>query len=141
MMEPRRCTLCGQTSDSGAGKSAFICDACLGLKGREVGEVMTGFASAEEMTLFLSQQYRVPTVDLREYEIAEEVRSLVPRDLCERHVVMPVSRAGGALILAVTDPSDIKVLDRIREAVGMSVEPVIASADAIRAVRARYWRL
>lgn len=137
-MEPRCCTLCGQKSETGAGKSAFICDACLGLSGRELDKVMGRFTT-EGMTLFLSLQYRVPTINLRNYEIAEEVRALVPRGLCEQHIVMPVSRAGGALILAVTDPGDIKVLDAIRETTGMSIEPVIASAEAIRAVHARYW--
>lgn len=46
---------------------------------------------------------------------------------------MPVSRAAGALIVAVTDPSDTKVLDALRGATGMTIEPVIASADEIRA--------
>jgi len=87
---------------------------------------------------FLSQQYRIPTINLSEYEVPEEIRDLVPRSLCERLVVMPVSRAGSSLIVAVREP-DEDVLAALREATGFTVEAVLASAADIRAAHARYW--
>ena len=53
-----------------------------------------GFVSDDEITSFLSQQYRVPTVNLDEYEIDAEILKLVPKEPCERHKVVPVSRTG-----------------------------------------------
>ena len=53
-----------------------------------------GFVSDKQITEFLSQQYRVQAVDLREYEIDPEVLKLIPHEMCERHRILPVSRAG-----------------------------------------------
>lgn len=100
---------------------------------------MRGLVSAEDVPAFLSQQHRVPTIDLGEYEIAEEVRKLLTREECERHVIVPVSRIGHALVVAMTDPTDTDALDAVAEATRTSVEPVIASAAAIRSAIARYW--
>ena len=44
-----------------------------------------GFISDKQITDFLSQQYRVQAVDLREYEIDPEVLKLIPQEMCERH--------------------------------------------------------
>ena len=43
-----------------------------------------GYVSDDEITSFLSQQYRVPTINLEEYEIDADVLKLVPKEPCER---------------------------------------------------------
>ena len=48
-----------------------------------------GYVTDDEITSFLSQQYRVPTVNLEEYEIDAEILKLVPKEPCERHKVHP----------------------------------------------------
>src|SRR6516162_9965000 len=63
-----------------------------------------GYVSDDEITNFLSSQYRVPTVNLDEYEIDAEILALVKKDQCERHHVIPVSRTGNSLIVAMADP-------------------------------------
>ena len=52
-----------------------------------------GFISDQEITNFLSQQYRVPTINLEEYEIDAEILKLVSKEQCEKHRVIPVSLA------------------------------------------------
>ena len=63
-----------------------------------------GYISDNEITNFLSTQYRVPAVNLDEYEIDGEVLKLVSKDVCEKHKVLPVARAGSSLIVAMSDP-------------------------------------
>lgn len=125
-MALRRCVLCGQET------AATVCDRCLGLPGRDLLDVVRGL-SGVEMDSFLSQRSRVPTIELADLEIPDDVRALLPRQLCERYVVVPVARAGPSLIVALTDPDDADVLAAMAEAAGMPVEPVIASAEAITA--------
>jgi len=95
--------------------------------------------SGTELTNFLSQQYRIPTIALGDYEIDADVIAIVPEELCARHRVIPVSRAGTSLIVAVVDPTDQKVLDALREATSMNVEPVIATEHAVAAAITRYY--
>src|SRR5687768_125082 len=85
-----------------------------------------GFVSDKQITEFLSQQYRVQAVDLREYEIDPEVLKLIPHEMCERHRILPVSRAGSSLIVAMADPSNLNAIDDIKFTTGYNVEPVVA---------------
>ena len=66
-----------------------------------------GYVSDDEITSFLSQQYRVPTINLEEYEVDADVLKLVPKEPCERHKVLPVSRTGNSLIVAMADPTNL----------------------------------
>jgi len=98
-----------------------------------------GFVSDKQITEFLSQQYRVQAVDLREYEIDPEVLKLVPHEVCERHKILPVSRAGSSLIVAMADPSNLNAIDDIKFTTGYNVEPVVASEAAIMEAVDRYY--
>jgi len=90
-----------------------------------------GFVSDDQITDFLSKQYRVQTVDLKEYEIDSDVIKLVTQDVCLRHKIIPVSRAGSSLIVAMSDPSNLHAIDDIKFLTGYNVEPVVASEAAI----------
>ena len=92
-----------------------------------------GAISDQEITDFLSQQYRVQSIDLSEYEIDPEVAKLVSQEVCDRHKIVPVSRAGSSLIMAMTDPSNLHAIDDIKFLTGYNVEPVVASEAAIQA--------
>ena len=98
-----------------------------------------GFISDKEITDFLSQQYRVQSIDLAEYEIDAEIIKLVSKEVCERHKVLPVSRTGSSLILAMADPSNLHAIDDIKFLTGYNVEPVVASENAIHAAIERYY--
>jgi len=98
-----------------------------------------GFISDEQITDLLSQQYKVQAVDLREYEIDPEVLKLITQEMCNRHKIIPVSRAGSSLIVAMADPSNLHAIDDIKFTTGYNVEPVVASEAAIVEAIDRYY--
>ncbi len=100
-----------------------------------------GYISDTEITNFLSQQYRVPTVNLEEYEIDAEILKLVSKDQCEKHRVVPVSRAGSSLIVAMADPTNLNAIDDLKFLTGYNIEPVIASEQAILAAVEKYYNV
>ncbi|HEX9620439.1 MAG TPA: type II secretion system protein GspE, partial [Polyangiaceae bacterium] len=56
-----------------------------------------GYVSDGEITNFLSTQYRLPAINLDDYEIDATVIKLVSQDVCEKHKILPVSRSGSSL--------------------------------------------
>jgi type IV pilus assembly protein PilB len=98
-----------------------------------------GFISDQEITQFLSQQYRVQAIDLSEYEIDPDVLKLITQEVCSRHKIIPVSRAGASLIVAMADPSNLHAIDDIKFLTGYNVEPVVASEAAIQTAIERYY--
>jgi type IV pilus assembly protein PilB len=100
-----------------------------------------GYISDGEITNFLSSQYRLPAVDLDEYEIDGEVIKLVGREVCEKHKIIPVSRSGSSLIVAMSDPTNLHAIDDIKFLTGFNVEPVVASETGIQGAIERYYNV
>ncbi|MFT3922701.1 MAG: type IV-A pilus assembly ATPase PilB [Myxococcales bacterium] len=98
-----------------------------------------GIISDRGITDFLSQQYRVETINLDEFDIDEDVVKLVPREVCQRHGLIPVSRAGSSLIVAMSDPSNLHAVDDIKFLTGYNVEPVVAPITAIEKAIASFY--
>jgi type IV pilus assembly protein PilB len=98
-----------------------------------------GYIEENELTQFLSKQYGVPAINLSEFEIDQEVIRLVPKEVAEKHQVIPVNRAGASLIVAMADPSNIFAIDDLKFLTGYNIEVVVASDGAIRDAIDRYY--
>jgi type IV pilus assembly protein PilB len=112
-----------------------------GRKKTDLGHLLVslGFIGDDDFTSFVSQQYRIPTVDLAKYEIDLAVLAMVSKELCETHRLIPISRAGSSLVVAMSDPVDEKAIDALRGYTGLSIEPVIATETAITDAIATYY--
>src|SRR3954453_18192303 len=109
--------------------------------GGRIGYHLTklGFIEESELTNFLSKQYGVPSINLKEFDIDGEVVKLVPKEVAEKHQCIPVNRAGASLIVAMSDPSNIFAIDDIKFLTGYNIEVVVASEGAIKTAIERYY--
>ena len=98
-----------------------------------------GFLEENELTAFLSKQYGVPAIDLREFDIDNETIALIPREVVHKHKVIPVNRTGSTLIVAMADPSNIFAVDDIKFLTGYNVEIVVASEEDIEGAEEKYY--
>jgi type IV pilus assembly protein PilB len=101
--------------------------------------IKTGAIEESKLTDFLSKQYGVPAINLKEWDIDPEIIKLVPRDVAEKHLVLPVNRAGSSLIVAMCDPANIYAVDDLKFLTGYNVESVVASEPAIREAIEKYY--
>jgi type IV pilus assembly protein PilB len=110
-------------------------------KGSRLGAEITelGFMDEQELTDFVAKQYGVPSIDLDDFEIDPEVIALIPEEVALKHTVVPVNRAGSTLILATSDPSNIFALDDIKFLTGYTIQPVVASEEAIKRAVEKYF--
>ncbi|MBP7381910.1 type IV-A pilus assembly ATPase PilB [Myxococcota bacterium] len=98
-----------------------------------------GYLEESQLINFLSRQYGVPSINLDEVEIADNVTGLVPREVAERHNLMPIARQGSTIIVAMTDPGNIYAMDDLKFLTGLNVESVVASETAIKAAIDKYY--
>jgi type IV pilus assembly protein PilB len=89
--------------------------------------VKSGFIKEPELLAFLGRQFNVPVVDLSKYEINVEVVRLLPEEMVQKHLALPINRVGAKLIVAVADPSNMAIIDAIGFKTGYAVELVLAS--------------
>src|ERR1700676_852009 len=90
-----------------------------------------GYISEDEITGVLSRQYGVPSINLKYYEVDATVIKLIPQDTAIRYQIVPLSRVGWTLTVAMTDPTNVFAMDDIKFMTGFNVEPVVASETAI----------
>jgi type IV pilus assembly protein PilB len=93
--------------------------------------IRMGYIKEDELLSFLSAQYRVPSVKLSKIEINPRVVKLIPSSTSKKYFILPISRVGPKLTLAMADPSNIVVIDEIKFMTGFNVEPVVASETEI----------
>jgi type IV pilus assembly protein PilB len=101
--------------------------------GGRLGSVLVnlGFLSEEDVTNFLSRQYGVPAINLNYFEIDPAVVKLVPHETAKRYQILPLSRVGASLTIAMVDPTNVFAMDDIKFMTGFNIEPVVASETAI----------
>jgi type IV pilus assembly protein PilB len=93
--------------------------------------VKLGLVSDDDITAVLSRQYGVPSINLKFYEVDPAVIKLVPQETAVRYQIVPLSRVGSTLTIAMTDPTNVFAMDDIKFMTGFNVEPVVASETAI----------
>jgi len=91
-----------------------------------------GYITEKDLTAFLSRQYGIPTIDLSSQEVDHEIVKLIPEDVAQKYQVIPVSRTGSTLVVAMADPSNIFAIDDIKFLTGYNVEPLVASDSAVK---------
>src|SRR4030095_12894076 len=101
--------------------------------------IKLGFVKDEEITTLLSKQYGVPSISLQKFEIDAAVIKLIPADTAQKYQVVPLSRSGATLTIAMTDPTNVFAMDDIKFMTGYNVEPVVASEIAVSDALARYY--
>src|SRR3979411_2787706 len=93
--------------------------------------VKMGFVKDDEIIALLSKQYGVPSINLAQFEIDSGVIKLIPADTANKYQIVPLSRAGATLTIAMTDPTNVFAMDDIKFMTGYNVEPVVASEAAV----------
>jgi type IV pilus assembly protein PilB len=101
--------------------------------------VKLGFVKDEDITALLSKQYGVPSINLTQFEIDPGIIKLIPAETAHKYQIVPLSRAGATLTIAMTDPTNVFAMDDIKFMTGYNVEPVVASETAVLEAITRYY--
>jgi type IV pilus assembly protein PilB len=101
--------------------------------------VKLGFLSDDEVTAILSRQYGVPSINLGYFEVDASVIKLIPMETAMKYQILPLSRVGSSLTVAMVDPTNVFAMDDIKFMTGFNIEPVVASETAIsEAIKKHY---
>ena len=101
--------------------------------------VKLGLVSDDMITAVLSRQYGIPSVNLDLFHIEENVLRLIPQEVAQKHSVLPLSRVGATLTLAMVDPTNVFAMDDVKFMTGLNVEPVVVAEASIQEAIAKYY--
>jgi type IV pilus assembly protein PilB len=101
--------------------------------------VKMGVIQESALVEFLSKHFKVSAINLSSVDVDSAVVKIIPADVARKYTIMPVSKAGAKVTIAMLDPTNVFAMDDIKFMTGYNVEPVIASETAIRAAIDRYY--
>ena len=110
--------------------------------GRPLGEYLVeeGLVAPEDLQMALSLEFKVPMIDLKRHTVQPEALPLVPEGYARQHDLIPVEVKDGALIVAMADPGNIRVLEDLRTRAKMAVQPAVGIRGEIRGAINRNYR-
>jgi len=111
------------------------------LNGGRIGNclIKLGFVTDDEITAILSRQYGVPSINLSFFDVDPSVVKLIPVETAQKYQILPLSRVGSTLTIAMIDPTNVFAMDDIKFMTGFNIEPVVASETAIRESIDKYY--
>ena len=111
------------------------------VKGGSLGAslIRLGLIKEDDLLSVLSRYYKVPSVKLSTMQVDKKVINLVPSSMAKKHLIIPISRVGAKLAMAMADPNNFLAIDEIKFITSFNVEPVVASDyDIIDAIKKYY---
>ena len=102
-------------------------------KGGKLSQILIdlGFVKQKDLLIALSQDLNIPLIDLKKYNIDPTVIDLVSRDVARHYQLIPLSKIGSTITIAVADPLNIFTLDDVKSLTGYDVRLVLADTDDI----------
>ncbi len=99
-----------------------------------------GFTDDESVASILEKQLGVKCVSLEKMEILPEALSKMEVDMAEKYCVMPIEFSNKELILAISDPTDLKSIDELGFALSVKIKTVLALESGIKKAIAKHYR-
>jgi len=103
--------------------------------------IRLGHLKSDDLVGFLRDQFGVAAINLERYQVPEAVLRLLPAAFARERRVVPLHVLGGALTVALLDPSRSEDIAAIREITGLEPEPVICPESALEAALLRFYPL
>ncbi len=101
--------------------------------------IRMGMVKEDDLLSLLSRYYKVPSVKITNIQIDTKVIQLVPASMAKKHFIIPISRVGAKLTMAMADPNNFLAIDEIKFITSFNVEPVVASDyDIIDGIKKYY---
>ena len=98
-----------------------------------------GFVQELEITKVLARQYRMPAVDLSNFQVDSKIIRLIPAEMAVKNVVLPLKREGRTLTVAMADPTDIGLLEDLKFITRYDLFPVIAGEFTLRTLIEKHY--
>jgi type II secretory ATPase GspE/PulE/Tfp pilus assembly ATPase PilB-like protein/FixJ family two-component response regulator/predicted RNA-binding Zn-ribbon protein involved in translation (DUF1610 family) len=95
--------------------------------------ILVNIGAVEERSIIkaVEKATEINRVSPAEFNVSEALAALIPKEICEKNVLLPLKKSGAKLIIAMADPTDYAKIDDLSFITGMPVHPVIAGCREI----------
>ncbi|MDD5775667.1 MAG: ATPase, T2SS/T4P/T4SS family, partial [Candidatus Omnitrophica bacterium] len=111
------------------------------IKGGKLSDIIVAlkFVSESNLISVLSQSMNFPLIDLKRFKVDTETARLVPSTIARHYQIIPVSKIGDTITLAMADPLNVFAIDHVASLTGYKINPIISSLqDIMQAIETSY---
>ncbi len=110
-------------------------------KGGSLGKILieTGALGEKEYMLVLSRQLNIPPINLNRFKLDPAVIRLVPEDIMRQYKVIPVSKLGDTMTVALTDPLDVFILDKLKAITSNHIDVVLTTEEDVKTALDKFY--
>ena len=103
-------------------------------QGKRVGEVLKdlGYATEKQILMALGDRLGTELIDISTLKIDVEAVNLIPKQMAEQYIMLPVANQDGQVTLAVNDPLNLYAIEDIRQTIGLPVVTVLAELEPLK---------
>ncbi len=108
----------------------------------KLGEILVKIGAVSDENViseFIGKQLNIGAIRLTDVELNPDIVKLIPQDIARKFNVIAVSKLGKTLIVAISDPNNIYVLDAIKFITGCYIQPVISPENTIQSAIEHYY--
>lgn len=109
--------------------------------GGSLGKMLVdmGYISQKDLMVVMSQQLNIPPINLTKYKVDKEVLQLIPEKIARQYSLLPISKIGKMITVAMSDPLNIFAMDDIKILTNFKIDLVIATENDIREAINKYY--
>ncbi|MDB5170242.1 MAG: Type secretion system protein [Candidatus Saccharibacteria bacterium] len=100
--------------------------------------VQEGPVTNEDLTKAIASVTKVPYVNLQDARIQEDVLALLPQEIAERYMAVPLGEMQHRLVVAMLDADNVQAVDFLSNKIGRPLKVYSASEESIRQVLRQY---
>ncbi len=110
-------------------------------KGGALGNILVslGYIGQNELLAILSQELGIPSISLSKYKIDPDIAKVIPQKVAAHYQIMPISKIGNVLTVAMADPLNVFAMDDIKQLTGLEVVPIITTQGDVQAAIEKYY--
>ncbi len=103
--------------------------------GKRIGETLVelGYCSEDDVAKALASQFDMEFIDLDQPNaISADARDLIPRDLIQKHLIIPLSESNGRIKVLIHDPMDLVMIDNLRFRLNSEIDTALGARSRIK---------
>ncbi|MBI2870263.1 MAG: Flp pilus assembly complex ATPase component TadA [Candidatus Omnitrophica bacterium] len=110
-------------------------------KGGQLGRILVDLKFVDETTLIgvLSEELNIPPINLSHLTVDPGVIAMIPKHVAKHYGLIPISKIGNTLTVAMSDPLNVLAMDDLKVMTGCDIQPVIGSEGTIQEAYQRYY--
>ena len=110
-------------------------------KGGKLSDIIVElkFVKESELITSLSEGLGLPLIDLKRFKIDLDIVKIIPVNIARHYQIIPISKMGDTITLAMADPLNIFAIDHVQALTGFKINPIISSvADINQTIELSY---